>query len=408
MKIKKSISLFLVLAVGTVYAYAITPGQKNKGKEAQIIENASVQIKKMADEIEKTGKILSPRTTDKNDKTVYVVLEEWTSGFFPGSLWYLYELTGDDNWKKLGIKYTEGMERIKKFTGNHDIGFMIYCSFGNGYRLTKNPAYKEVIIEAANSLSTRFRPGAGIIQSWNANKTKDWICPVIIDNMMNLELLFEASKLSGNNKFREIAISHANQTLKNHYRDDNSSFHVVDYNPKTGETRHKQTAQGFADSSAWARGQAWGLYGYTMCFRYTKDSKYLNQAEKIAQFIFNNPNLPKDLIPYWDYNAGKIPNEPRDVSAATITASALYELFTYTQNKKYKKYADTILKNLASDSYTAAPGTNGNFILMHSVGSIPHGAEVDRPLVYADYYFLEALKRKSDIESGKGLKLTDF
>ena len=394
------------MACGICQASAAVPPLK--GKQAKNVRNASEQIQRMVDDIEKSGKILSPRTTDKNDKTVYVVLEEWTSGFFPGSLWYLYELTGDDTWKDYGIKYTEGMERIKKYTGNHDIGFMIYCSFGNGYRLTKNPAYTDVIVEAAKSLSTRFRPGAGVIQSWNARKSQDWICPVIIDNMMNLELLFEASKLSGDDSFRKIAVSHADQTLKNHYREDNSCFHVVDYDPETGAIRHRQTAQGFADNSSWSRGQAWGLYGYTMCFRYTQDEKYLQQAEKIADFIFNHPRLPEDLIPYWDYDADKIPDEPRDVSAAAITASALYELYTYTQNKTYKKYADTILKNLSGETYTAAPGTNGNFVLMHSVGSIPHGAEVDRPLVYADYYYLEAIKRKHDLESGKGLKLTDF
>ena len=405
MKIKYLISV-LLLTCGIGQTSAAVPPLK--GKQAKNVGLASEQIKRMVDDIEKTGKILSPRTTDKNGKTVYVVLEEWTSGFFPGSLWYLYELTGDEAWKNYGIKYTEGMERIKKYTGNHDIGFMIYCSFGNGYRLTKNPAYADVIVEAAKSLSTRFRPGAGIIQSWNANKSKDWICPVIIDNMMNLELLFEASKLSGDDSFRKIAVSHADQTLKNHYRKDNSCFHVVDYDPETGAIRHRQTAQGFSDSSSWSRGQAWGLYGYTMCFRYTQDKKYLQQAERIADFIFNHPRLPKDLIPYWDYDADKIPDEPRDVSAAAITASALYELYTYTQNKAYKKYADTILKNLSGETYTAAPGTNGNFVLMHSVGSIPHGAEVDRPVVYADYYYLEAIKRKHDIESGNGLKLTDF
>lgn len=286
---------------------------------------------------------------------------------------------------------------------------MIGSSYLNGLLLDGKEEYKPVIIEAAKSLSTRFRKGAGIIQSWNVDKgtwqaERGWTCPVIIDNMMNLELLFEATRLSGDSTFYKIAVSHANTTLKNHFREDNSCYHVIDYNPETGEVLHKHTAQGYAHETAWARGQVWALYGYTMCYRYTKDERYLEHAKKVYNFIFNHPNLPKDLVPYWDYNAPKIPNEPRDASAAACTASALYELETYVPGKGYKETADKIIESLSSPAYRAKVGTNGNFILMHSVGSIPHGHEIDTPLNYADYYFMEALLRKQRIESGKAVR----
>ena len=322
----------------------------------------------------------------------------WCSGFFPGELWYLYENNPTPELKKYAGLFTERLEKVQHVTDNHDVGFMLYCSYGNGYRLTQNPAYKDVLVTGAGSLSTRFNPMIKAIRSWDFTNNGKWQYPVIIDNMMNLELLFEASRLSGDSTFYNIARKHADTTMANHFREDNSCYHVVDYDPETGEVRKRQTAQGYADESAWARGQAWALYGYTMCYRYTHDAKYLEQAEKVYNFIFNNKNLPEDLVPYWDFDAPNIPNEPRDASAAACTASARYELSTYLPDKGYKETADRIMESLASPSYRAKVGTNGNFILMHSVGSIPHGAEIDVPLNYADYYFLEGLMRKRDLE----------
>lgn len=359
---------------------------------------AEKQVERMISEMEKTGKILSPRTTNDEGVIQYTSFQDWTSGFFPGSLWYLYRLTGKESWKKEAEKYTEALEKIQHLTWHHDIGFMIGCSYGNGYRFGNEKSYAPVIIQAAKSLSTRFRPGAGIIQSWNVTggwqAQRGWTCPVIIDNMMNLELLFEATRLSKDSSFYKIAVSHADQTLKNHFRPDNSCYHVVDYDPATGKVLHRHTAQGYAHESAWARGQAWALYGYTICYRYTKQPEYLVQAEKIASYLFNHPHMPEDLVPYWDFDAPKIPEEPRDVSAAAVIASALYELNSYSRNN-YRRFADKIMKSLSSPTYFAGPGKNGNFILKHSVGSIPHGAEIDKPLVYADYYYLEALERRS-------------
>ncbi|MDC1105776.1 glycoside hydrolase family 88 protein [Prolixibacteraceae bacterium] len=387
---------------------ALAACQPKKATPNFIQENtqfAANQIDLEFKKMDSLGVILNPRTLHRDGTVRYNKPALWTSGFFPGSLWYLYELTGEERWKQRAEKLTMTIENQQYTTNNHDVGFIIYCSFGNGYRLAHIPEYKQIIINAAKSLSTRFRPQVGCIQSWNVDKgwpsERGWQCPVIIDNMMNLELLFEASKLSGDNTYRDIAIKHADTTMKYHYRKDYSSYHVVDYDSISGAFRNGATAQGFADESAWARGQAWGLYGYTMCYRETKDPRYLEQAKQIAKFMLDHPRLPKDMIPYWDFDCTDIPNTYRDASAASVTSSALYELSTYVEDvisKKYKDTANKILKNLASPSYRAKLGDNFNFILMHSVGSIPHNNEIDVPLNYADYYFLEALVRKKELD----------
>jgi alpha-L-fucosidase len=348
-----------------------------------------------------SGELVSPRTLDSMQLKL-VPSRDWTSGFFPGELWFLYEYTGKEEWKKQAQDFTAKIEREKTNAGTHDMGFKVYCSFGQGYRLTKDAHYKDVIIQSAKTLSTRFNPKVGVIRSWDHHK-EQWDYPVIIDNMMNLELLFEATKLSGDSSFYRIAVLHANTTMKNHFRPDYSSYHVVDYDTATGGVRKKQTAQGYADESAWARGQAWGLYGYTMCFRETRDRRYLDQAEHIASFILSHPNLPRDIVPYWDFNAPNIPNEPRDASAAAAIASALYELSTYSKNKnEYRKAANKILESL-TNYYRSPIGENKGFILLHGTGSRPANSEVDVPLVYADYYYLEALLRKKKLNEGKKL-----
>ncbi|MEL7600621.1 MAG: glycoside hydrolase family 88 protein [Proteiniphilum sp.] len=347
--------------------------------------------------------LVSPRTLDENGNLKLVVSRDWTSGFFPGELWYMYEFTKDPKWEKQARAFTTTLE-VQKFTKTtHDLGFILYNSFGNGLRLTNDQSYKPILMEAANSLISRYKPNAKIIRSWDHNSDK-WQCPVIIDNMMNLELLFWASRESGDSTYYDIAVNHANSTMKNHFRPDYGTYHVVDYDTITGEVLNRHTHQGYAHESTWARGEAWALYGYTMCYRETKDNAYLDQARHVADFIFTNPNLPEDLIPYWDFNAPVIPNEPRDVSAAAIIASALYELSTFSEDKavQYKEQADTILKNLTVH-YRATLHDDGGFLLLHSTGSKPSNSEVDVPLVYADYYFLEALLRKEKIESNLSL-----
>jgi len=402
MKIK---SLHNVLILGMILS-GISCNHSKVKKASFIDENiqfAVAQEKLQNKAIEKSGKILNPRTVESG-KVKYIPMDDWTSGFYPGTMWYMYELTGDSTWRIYARKYTQAIDTVKYLTWHHDVGFMIQCSFGNGYRLGEKQ-YKDVIIQAAKSLSTRFRPVAGIIQSWDVDKgwvsQRGWECPVIIDNMMNLELLFNATKLSGDSSFYKIAVSHANQTMKNHYRPDYSCYHVVDYSLKDGSVRNRHTAQGYSHESSWARGQAWGIYGFIVCYRETHNPRYLEQAQKAFNFVIHHKNFPADFVPYWDFDAPGIPNEPRDVSAVAIIASALYELSTYSDKEFYKSWADKIMTSLASPTYRARLGTNGNFLLMHSVGSIPHGAEIDVPLNYADYYFLEALTRKQKLETTK-------
>lgn len=366
----------------------------------------SIQI----EELKNNKKLWTPRTVNSKGDIVYACHSwDWTQGFFSGSLWYLYNLTHDNKWKGLAEKYTEALERQQYSTSNHDIGFIIGCSYLNGIRMGQKK-YESVIIQAAKSLTTRFRPKAGIIQSWGTKtgwqSTKGWKCPVIIDSMLNLEILFEATALSGDSTFYNIAVSHANTTLKNHFRENGSSFHVVDYDTETGEVRSRCTAQGYADDSSWARGQSWAIYGYTMCYRYTHQQEYLRQAETTYEYVREHPNLPEDLIPYWDFNAANIPHEYRDTSSATIIAAALYELSNYSNKKEFKDTADKIINTLSSPAYRNKVGENHGFLLKHSVGSYPHGEEIDVPLNYADYYFLEALKRKKDLDESNTEMIT--
>ncbi len=342
-----------------------------------------------------------PRSTNPDGSFHARGASNWTSGFFPGCLWYMYEYSKDDKFKDAAIRWTEALSEQQYNTGTHDVGFVINCSYGNGKRLTGNLTYGDVMTQAAKSLMTRYNEKVGCTKSWDWSN--EWKFPVIVDNMMNMELLFEVTKLTGDSTFRNAAIDHSNTTMENHYRPDYSSVHVVDYDPETGEVLEKVTHQGYSDNSAWSRGQAWGLYGYVLCFRETSDQKYLTFAEHIAQFIINHPNTPADLIPYWDYDAPEIPNEPRDASAAAIIASALLELSTYTgeNSTRYFDYAENLLRSLSSDDYLAAPGTNNNFLLKHCTGNKPADSEVDAPLIYGDYYFLEALLRYQKLRSKK-------
>jgi len=407
---------FLILIFTIVFSSCKDSGKPSEDLIKKDFDFASVQLTFAMQETEKGiaeesaedkekrekkghGPLVSPRSIEETGELALVPSRDWTSGFFPGELWYMYEYTKDPKWEEAARKYTSRIEPEKKNGTTHDMGFKVYCSFGNGYRLTKDEQYKDILIEAAYTLTTRFKPGAGIIRSWDHSRNK-WDCPVIIDNMMNLELLFWAFKETKDSTFYNIAVSHADVTIKNHFREDYSSYHVIDYDSITGNVLKKNTHQGLAHESAWSRGQAWAVYGYTMCYRETGNTVYLDQAKHVVNYIFTHKNMPEDLIPYWDYDAPEIPNEPRDVSAATCTASALYELSMYDKDNaaKYKEWADTILKNL-SESYLAKEGDDYGFLLLHSTGSKPGKFEVDKPLVYADYYFLEALLRKQKLET---------
>ena len=317
----------------------------------------------------------------------------WCSGFYPGTLFYLHEQTKNPVLEKELTRILKPLEKEQFNKTTHDLGFMMFCSFGNVYLKNPTPEHKQILINSAKSLASRFNPTVGCIRSWDS-RNNDFL--VIIDNMMNLELLFWATKETGDSSFYNIAVTHANTTMKNHFRPDYSSYHVINYNATDGSVKQKKTAQGYSDASAWARGQAWGLYGYTVMYRATKDKKYLEQAEHIADFVLNHPNMPADKIPYWDFNAPDIPKALRDASAGAVMAAAFMELYKYTGKDKAKTYynaGETMIRSLSAAPYNAAPGTNGGFILQHSVGHIPQGTEVDVPLTYADYYYVEAMKR---------------
>ncbi len=339
-----------------------------------------------------------PRNTDEKGKWTTRESRNWTSGFFPGCLWYMYELTGDEAWMQKARVWTDAMEAEKSNTQTHDIGFMMFCSFGNGYRLTGDGKYKEVILESAKSLSTRYNPAVGCTLSWSSKWAQSrWKFAVIVDNMMNLEILLWAARNGGDKKLYEISASHAAKTMQNHIRADHSTWHVVDYDPNTGKVIKKQTLQGYSDDSCWARGQAWGTYGFTMAYRETGDERFLKTAQRLADYFIEH--LPEDNVPYWDFQAPG-PNEPRDTSAGAIAASAMLELSGLVKDsqarQKYFEAAEKILKSLSSPAYLDRENkTDG--VLLHGTGAKPLGREIDVSLIYGDYYFLEALVRYKKI-----------
>lgn len=333
-----------------------------------------------------------PRALEKDGKLIGTNSRQWTSGFFPGTLWQLYGNSKNEKLKIAAETWTAFIGKEQFDTHTHDLGFKINSSFGKGYEISGNQKYKNVIIQASKTLSKRFNSKIGSLRSWDWN-ADIWQFPVIIDNMMNLEMLFEATEFTGDSSFYQIADQHAKTAMRNHMRPDNSSYHVIDYDTLTGDVRLRITHQGYSDESAWSRGQAWALYGFTTAYAKTKNVKYLEKAEEITKYIFNNPNLPEDLIPYWDFNAPNIPNEVRDVSAACVTASALLDLMNFVPENKelYMSYVDGILNSLSEEKYQSNVPP---FILDHSTGSVPGDFEIDVPIIYADYYYVEALIKR--------------
>lgn len=394
MMIKKVLPALLIAMLTVAGSY----GQTNFKPDTKLLKTIATDYKKAAAQYKLMATKLQ---ADQFPKTYFAATDKfetsgsgwWCSGFYPGTLLYLYQQSKDPALLNEANRMMQVLAKEQYNTTTHDLGFMMYCSFGTALTVAPKAEYKQILVNSAKSLATRFDPKIGCIKSWDSKKS-DYL--VIIDNMMNLELLFWATKVTGDASYYNIAVTHANTTMKNHFRPNYSSYHVVNYNPETGEVQQRKTAQGFADSSAWARGQAWGLYGYTVMYRATKDKKYLAQANHIAQYILNNPNLPADKIPYWDYDAPGKPTALRDASAAAVMASAFLELCRYTDGKSRALYfhtAETIIRNLSGPKYFATAGTNGGFVLEHSVGSLPAKSEVDVPLTYADYYFIEALNR---------------
>ncbi|TKG96548.1 glucuronyl hydrolase [Puteibacter caeruleilacunae] len=381
----------LVLLVGIAVLTACQNGVPEWYENG--LRTAHVQLLEGAKEYEQSG--LLPRSTTPTGKVHLGKPANWTSGFYPGNLWLMYKMTGDEELKQLASSYNSLLKGQEYNTGTHDLGFMLYCSFGNGLDETSGKDYRELLLKGAQSLISRYNPKVGAIRSWDFG---EWEFPVIIDNMMNLEMLFWASKETGNSLYSNIAVRHANTTLKNHFRDNFSTYHVVSYDTISGAPVSKGTYQGFSNSSSWARGQAWALYGYTMCYRETGNKAFLKRAKEVAGFVLPQISRCDDCIPYWDFDAPGIPDVPRDASAAAIIASALLELQNYVDNSEnYMNIAEKILISLSSPKYLAEEGSNNYFILKHSTGSYPHNSEVDVPLVYADYYYLEAMRRYGEL-----------
>ena len=321
-----------------------------------------------------------------------VCQENWTMGFWPGILWYAYEASGDAALETAARGYTEALDFIARQPAyDHDIGFIMFPSFGNGFRLTGDPAYKEAVLATAERLAALFNPAVGTILSWPREVPNFGGHNTIMDNMLNLETLFWAAENGGDPAWKDIAIMHADTTMRYNFRPDGTSYHVAVYDAETGAHQYSCTHQGYADDSMWARGQAWGIYGYTMVYRFTREPRFLEFAQKIADVYL--ARLPEDKVPYWDFCDPEIPNASKDASAAAVVASALLELSTYTDGK-YRADAEAMLRSLY-ENYRAPEGCDS--FLLHSTGHHPAGKEIDYSIVYADYYFIEALLRLKNL-----------
>jgi hypothetical protein len=388
--------ILLTLAAAAAMVPAVQAEDALMKRIPAVFERAATQYTGMLAKVEFDPNL--PRTIKPDGSVLTVKPEDWTSGFFPGNLWFLHEYDGSPVWKEKALAYTRRLEVIRHFKGNHDGGFMLGCSYGNALRLSPADEHRQVLRDAAAALGTRFIPELGMIRSWDS---KPYICPVIIDNMMNLELLTWAAKNGGDSKLRDIAISHADKTLAQHFRPDGTAYHIVDYDPKTRWMRAIYGGQGADTRTPWARGQSWGLYGYTMMHRETGKAAYLEKAVSFAKVLMAHPNLPADKVPYWDFGATPGADTPRDASAAAIMASALIELSqAVPDGKVFLDFAREQLLTLASPAFLAEAGTNGGFILTRSTGHLPGNSEINVPLVYADYYFLEALLRYKALATG--------
>lgn len=329
--------------------------------------------------------------------------DEWCAGFWPGILWYDYENTEDEQIKKEADRFTSSLRFLSQTPAfDHDLGFLVFCSYGNGYRITHNPEYKDVILATADTLATLFNPKMGTILSWPRNVGFYGGHNTIMDNMINLEMLFWAAKNGGNPYLADIAISHADKTMQYQFRPDYTSYHVAVYDTINGHFLKAVTHQGYNDESMWARGQAWAIYGFTVVYRETHDVKYLNFVKHVLDVYLKK--LPEDHVPYWDFDDPRIPNAPRDASAACVVASALLELSTYVDAplaNEYKEHAITMLTSLSSDKYRS--GKAKPSFLLHSTGHHPAGSEIDASIIYADYYYIEALTRLKKLNEGKNI-----
>lgn len=381
------IAIAIAIVIANLFSSCSKQNKEESMKEIsdRVFALADSQFKLLASQLEDGEFPISVEPGDTLDK--YTV-EAWTSGFFPGSLWLTYEQTGDEEVKKLAERFTRQMSTLLDHDTDHDLGFQVNCSYGNAYRITGDSLYLPMMVNAAKRLSERFNPVVGCTRSWNHG---EWEYPVIMDNMMNLELLLSVGNIVDSIDYSDVAKTHADTTIKNHFREDFSTWHLVNYSAKDGHVINKQTVQGFSDDSMWARGEAWALYGYTMMYRFTDEERYLKQACSVADLLLKR--LPEDGIPYWDFDCTDIPNTYRDASAACIMASAFVELSQMASKPEYRAMAEKQIRTLTSPEYLVGEGELHGFLLKHSVGHLPGDSQIDVPLTYADYYLLEALRR---------------
>jgi unsaturated chondroitin disaccharide hydrolase len=314
----------------------------------------------------------------------------WTSGFLPGALWYGYQATADSGLRTKAQNWQAGLAGQASNTSTHDLGFMVFDSFGNGYRMTGTDSYRQTVLKAAASLATRFSSTVGAVRSWNSGPTE---FKVIVDNMVNLELLFWAARNGGQKLWHDRALSHALTTARDHVRPDGSTYHLVIYDPASGAIRSRTTVQGFSASSTWARGQAWAVHGFATAYRETRDARLLDTARRTADWWIEH--LPADQIPFWDFHAPGIPAEPRDTSAAAIAASGLLELARLESDParatRYLAAARSILGALMRPPWLSE-GSGSEAVLLHGTYNKPAG-NADTGLIWGDYFLLEALMR---------------
>ena len=372
-----------------------TSCKSEKDFARQALDYCLCQTERSLEELNPYDFTLSPRNIAPGDSVWHqrpVSQELWTEGFWPGILWYAYEYSNDDQIRKAAEGYTQALGFLSQIPAyDHDLGFIIFCSYGNAYRITGNPQYKQVILDTAERLAQLYNPKVGTLLSWPREVPNFGGHNTIMDNMINLETLFWAAENGGRQELRDIAISHADTTMKYHFREDGSCYHVAVYDAESGEFQRGCNHQGYSDESMWARGQSWAIYGYTMCYRFTKDQRYLDFACKVTDVYLDN--LPEDLVPYWDFRDPCIPDVSRDASAAAVVASALLELSQYVPGEKGKDYHSKAVQMLQSLYENYRSGDVNPAFLLHSTGHRPAGSEIDYSIVYADYYFIEALLR---------------
>tara|TARA_R110002050_G_scaffold9730_8_gene34343 strand:- start:1885 stop:3108 length:1224 start_codon:yes stop_codon:yes gene_type:complete len=404
---------FFVILIFSLISCKNSPNNKGLAQKI-VISEPDFNLDRAIADVESQLEIAVPKLTDLSKHPRLIETNDtewkeipngrlvWTSGFYPGILWYMYDITKDEKWKEEAIRRTEVFEDFKTITEHHDIGFMMFPAYGNGYILGDKKEYKDILLTSARSLASRYNPAVGTIRSWSNKMHPRWQQHItIIDNMLNLELLFWSAKNGGDKSHYDIAVKHAETTMKNHFREDYTSWHVIEYDSINGQVLNRHTKQGLHDDSRWSRGQAWGIYGYTLMYRETKDKKFLDFAKKITDRYLGL--LPEDYIPHWDFDIDTSKDDDRDASAAAVVASSLLELSTYMEDgalqKKYYNSALKMLASLSSEKYSGVGKTDS--FLLHSTGAKSLGHEIDVALIYADYYYIEALDRLMKMKSKK-------